>query len=234
MTVGKREGSDRESDLRLLSLYLKEIGRISRLSPEEERETGERARKGDLRARRRLVESNLRLVVFAARRFVSGPVPLEDLIEEGNLGLIEAAERYDPAYGTRFSTYAFWKIRQKMLAYLETERKIRYISPCGDDAEGEEACREGGGGENGEDLLKLVAGDMIRESVERQIGLLPPDMRTVLELREGLNGCRRHSTEEIGQKLGMSRGRVEQLYRKALHRLRCQPEMLWAYELLTG
>ena len=57
---------------------------------------------------------------------------------------------------------------------------------------------------------------------------------TVLELREGLNGCRRHSTEEIGQMLGMSRGRAEQLYRKALHRLRCQPEMLWAYDLLTG
>jgi RNA polymerase nonessential primary-like sigma factor len=93
-------------------LYLSEIGVSPLLSAEEEVQLGRRARAGDTAARRRMIESNLRLVVKIARRYVNRGLPLLDLIEEGNLGLIHAVKKFDPDRGFRFSTYATWWIRQ--------------------------------------------------------------------------------------------------------------------------
>ncbi len=93
-------------------LYLSEIGMSPLLSPEEEKRFALRARAGDDNARRRMIESNLRLVVKIARRYINRGLPLLDLIEEGNLGLIHAVEKFDPDRGFRFSTYATWWIRQ--------------------------------------------------------------------------------------------------------------------------
>jgi RNA polymerase nonessential primary-like sigma factor len=93
-------------------LYLSEIGVSPLLSAEEEKQLGRRARAGDTAARRRMIESNLRLVVKIARRYVNRSLPLLDLIEEGNLGLIHAVKKFDPDRGFRFSTYATWWIRQ--------------------------------------------------------------------------------------------------------------------------
>ena len=93
-------------------LYLKEIGFSALLTAEEEVYYARRAQKGDARARRRMIESNLRLVVKIARRYMNRGLTLLDLIEEGNLGLIRAVEKFDPERGFRFSTYATWWIRQ--------------------------------------------------------------------------------------------------------------------------
>ena len=92
--------------------YLDEIGISPLLTPEEEKEFARRALRGDERARNRMIESNLRLVVKIARRYINRGLPLLDLIEEGNLGLIRAVEKFDPDRGFRFSTYATWWIRQ--------------------------------------------------------------------------------------------------------------------------
>ena len=94
------------------SIYLQEIGHNPLLTAGEEVSLGLRAQQGDLAARNRMVECNLRLVVRIARRYQQHTLPLIDLIEEGNLGLIRAAELFDPARGFRFSTYATWWIRQ--------------------------------------------------------------------------------------------------------------------------
>jgi RNA polymerase nonessential primary-like sigma factor len=93
-------------------MYLAEIGRSQLLTAEQERELARKVQKGDMAARARMIESNLRLVVKISRRYLNRGLPLLDLIEEGNLGLIRAVEKFDPERGFRFSTYATWWIRQ--------------------------------------------------------------------------------------------------------------------------
>ena len=93
-------------------MYLKEIGKVPLLSPEEEIELAKRMELGDENARKRLAEANLRLVVSIAKRYVGRGMQFLDLIQEGNLGLIKAVEKYDYSKGFKFSTYATWWIRQ--------------------------------------------------------------------------------------------------------------------------
>ncbi len=92
--------------------YLDEIGASPLLTADEEKDLARRARDGDEPARQRMIECNLRLVVKIARRYLNRGLPLLDLIEEGNLGLIHAVKKFDPERGFRFSTYATWWIRQ--------------------------------------------------------------------------------------------------------------------------
>jgi RNA polymerase nonessential primary-like sigma factor len=107
-------------------LYLSEIGYSKLLTAEEEVYFARRAQQGDGDARRRMIESNLRLVVKIARRYMNRGLPLLDLIEEGNLGLIRAVEKFDPERGFRFSTYATWWIRQTIeRAIMNQTRTIR-------------------------------------------------------------------------------------------------------------
>lgn len=93
-------------------IYLSEIGVSPLLTADEEKDFARKALKGDEAARQRMIESNLRLVVKIARRYINRGLPLLDLIEEGNLGLIHAVKKFDPERGFRFSTYATWWIRQ--------------------------------------------------------------------------------------------------------------------------
>ncbi|WP_431522647.1 RNA polymerase sigma factor RpoS [Rosenbergiella epipactidis] len=107
-------------------LYLSEIGFSPLLTAEEEILFARRALRGDVASRRRMIESNLRLVVKISRRYNNRGLPLLDLIEEGNLGLIRAVEKFDPEKGFRFSTYATWWIRQTIeRAIMNQTRTIR-------------------------------------------------------------------------------------------------------------
>ena len=104
-------------------MYLTEIGGSHLLSPSEEADVARRVQRGDAAARARMIESNLRLVVKIARRYLNRGLPLLDLIEEGNLGLIRAVEKFDPEKGFRFSTYATWWIRQAVERGLMNQAK---------------------------------------------------------------------------------------------------------------
>ena len=109
-----------------VKVYLKEIGRVPLLTPEEEIELAERMAKGDPYARKRLSEANLRLVVSIAKRYVGRGMQFLDLIQEGNLGLIKAVEKFDHTKGFKFSTYATWWIRQAITrAIADQARTIR-------------------------------------------------------------------------------------------------------------
>ncbi len=111
---------------RLLAAYMARIARGDLLSHKEEVELGRRARAGDPAARRRLVEKNLRLAVAVAKKFRGQGLPFEDLIQEGNIGLMKAVDKFDPEMGNRFSTYATWWIRQSIQrAVGDKGREIR-------------------------------------------------------------------------------------------------------------
>lgn len=112
-----------------LRLYLKEISRFPQLTAEEEQELGGRVQAGDEDAFRKLIESNLRFVVAMAKKYARSGYPMHELINEGNLGLIEAASRFDPARGVRFITYASWWIRQAILAAIAHHGGVFRIPP---------------------------------------------------------------------------------------------------------
>jgi RNA polymerase nonessential primary-like sigma factor len=109
-----------------LTLYLREIRRTQLFTPQEEFDTATRARAGDFAARQSMIEHNLRLVVSIAKAYMGRGVPLSDLIEEGNLGLMHSIDKFEPERGFRFSTYATWWIRQSVeRAVMNQSRVIR-------------------------------------------------------------------------------------------------------------
>lgn len=117
------EGINLEDPVRM---YLKEIGKVPLLSADEEIELAKRMEEGDTEAKKRLVESNLRLVVSIAKRYMGRGMSFLDLIQEGNLGLIKAVEKFDYTKGYKFSTYATWWIRQAITrAIADQARTIR-------------------------------------------------------------------------------------------------------------
>lgn len=112
-----------------LETYFKEINRIKLLTPAEEKALATRVRRGDQEARELMIKANLRLVVSIAKNYVERGLSLLDLIEEGNLGLLKAVERFDPDAECRFSTYATWWIKQSIKrALIDTVKTVRIPS----------------------------------------------------------------------------------------------------------
>ena len=115
-----------ENDNEVLSIYLREINRIPLISHEEEYELALKAKKGDKAARERILRANLRFVVSVAKKFRGQGLPLSDLINEGNIGLITALDKFEPEKGYHFISYAVWWIRQSIMKALsEKGRAVR-------------------------------------------------------------------------------------------------------------
>ena len=124
--IRKNDYLDSDSDNEVLSIYLKEINRIPLLTHDEETELAIKAKAGDKAARERLISSNLRFVVSVAKKFRGQGLPLLDLINEGNIGLITAIDKFEPDKGYHFISYAVWWIRQSILkAIPEKSRAVR-------------------------------------------------------------------------------------------------------------
>jgi len=113
-----RRGGRRRDNFDPVQRYFSDVSRLNVLTAEEEFLLAKRACQGELEARAEMIKANLRLVISIAKRYVNRGLPLSDLIEEGNLGLIKAVERYNPDKGYRFSTYATWWIKQSIIRSL--------------------------------------------------------------------------------------------------------------------
>lgn len=114
----------READQISLQSYLHEVSGVDLLTPEQEVELARRVRRGEVEARNELARCNLRLVLSMARRYVGSGLPFLDLVQEGNLGLLEAVDKFDPERGFRFSTYACWWIRQAITRAIANKGRM--------------------------------------------------------------------------------------------------------------
>jgi len=236
-----------DDDAGTLAAYLREIAKLPRLTVEEERELGDRVqRHRDEAALSRLVESNLRFVVSYAKRYRGLGISFLDLIHEGNLGLIEAARRFDPSRNVKFITYAVWWVRESMMHVLADQTRAFSFPP-----KLFAALRRGPGGASDVSLNEPVSRGAFadRDGVPRELGDLleqdgvPPvdeemihqsdldelaaalaDLdgkeREVVRLRFGLEDDEPRTLQEIGDRLHLSRERVRQIETRAKDKLR--------------
>ena len=207
-------------------MYLKEIGRIPLLSTDEEAEISKRVALDDPEAKRILAESNLRLVVSIAKRYVGRGLLFLDLIQEGNIGLMKAVEKFDYDKGYKFSTYATWWIRQAITrALADQARTIRvpvHMVETINKMSEEDDSHLG-------DFLKdesslspeeYTENEILKEEIKEVLMSLQAREQEVLELRFGLLDGTCHTLEEVGKKFNVTRERIRQIEAKALRKLR--------------
>lgn len=221
-----------------LAAYLREIAKLPLLTAEQERELGARIQRDqDHASRTRLVEANLRFVVSYAKRYRGLGVSFLDLIHQGNLGLIEAARRFDPSRNVKFITYAVWWIRESMMHVLADETRAFSFPPklfstlhtgAEDVSLSQPIARDGRGPEFG-DTLAQDAGSSVDEEMIRQADVdelaaalmeLDGKERTIMRLRFGLEDDEPRTLQEIGERLHLSRERVRQIEARAKEKLR--------------
>ena len=191
-----------------LDKYLQEIGHEDLLSVDEEVELAQRIRKGDREALEKLTKANLRFVVSVAKQYQNQGLSLPDLINEGNLGLIKAAEKFDETRGFKFISYAVWWIRQSILQAIAEQSRIVRL-PLN---------QVGSVNKINRVLNRFEQENERRPSIEEIADKvdLPQD-----KIEDAMKVNNRHvSLEEIGEKFNLTRERVRQIKEKAIRRLR--------------
>ena len=213
-------------DGNVVETYFKEIRKFKPLTKEKELELTERIKNGDDEAKRALVEANLKFVVTIAKKYRDEDIPFEDIISEGNLGLIRAAERYDASMGNKFITYAVWWIKAYIQDFIERHDRNRDIDNdllssvlsdelCDDDYEREltDINEEFGNTINDMNYQENAITEMVASLENRE--------RKILALYFGLDGAKEHTLNEIGNELNLSGERVRQIMDKAIVKLKC-------------
>lgn len=217
--------------VRLFDRYLDDIGREPLLSREEETRLARLAREGDRAARHRLVSANLRFVVSVARHFQGRGLPMADLVNEGNLGLLKAVERFDETRGVRFVSYAHWWVRRAIVEAVRRESGL----PTGDGGIARPVSLDEPFGAPGAKTLQEVLADdsqppperrlirlAMRQSLEASLIDVPDRERDVLRRYFGLDAEHPESLNSIALDLGITRERARQLKDRGLARLRAQ------------
>ena len=179
----------------VLTQYLGRIRDGRLLDAQEEKDLSRRAHAGDLRARRRLIESNLRLVISIAKKYRGRGVPFEDLIQEGNAGLIRAVEKFDPEMGNRFSTYATWWIRQAVTrALADHGRTVRLPAHVVD------ALYRLRRAENA--LSLELSRDATEEELAERLDVKPEEARRLREVGQPISSMNARMNADEGSEMG--------------------------------
>lgn len=220
--------------------YLERIAEAPLLTAAEEIALAKRVEAGDEAARQQMIEANLRLVVYVARRYLGHGLSLLDLVQEGNIGLMRAVERYDHRRGVRFSTCAYWWIRQAVTRALSvqsrtvrlpesavferralTATRSRLEDELGREATTAEVAAAADVSEQPEAAAEATC---MREAVREMLEGLPPRERVILALRHGLVDDIERNNCEIGRAMGVSREYIRLLARRAMATLEARPE----------
>ena len=214
--------------------YLTDINKEERIDSEEEARLAQRIREGDQAALEKLTKANLRFVVSVAKQYQGQGLSLNDLINEGNVGLITAAQKFDETRGFKFISYAVWWIRQAILQALAEDGRLvrlplsRIITLSQINTFLQEFMQEHERcptlevdlmASNGPSSDVQLIGESLASEVEHILATLPERESTILHLYFGI-GCRETELSEIAHKLGLSRERTRQLKDKALRQLK--------------
>lgn len=211
------------SKLAEIDSYFNEIKDTKPLRPDEERELSKRIQKGDKKALDKLVKANLKFVVNYAKQYRKSGVPFSDLISEGNLGLIKAAEKYDGQKGVKFISYAVWWIRNSIQECIE-----RYNSQ-GDEVNADDYVFDNSIAENYEYSSQIVNDEFENElmDIQSREATIAELMKTlkkreikILSLYFGLYDGKEMTLDEIGQEMDLTKERVRQIKDKALVKLK--------------
>src|SRR5436853_199716 len=217
-----------------LQLFLKDIGKVRLLTAQEEVDLAKRIERGDLDAKQKMVESNLRLVVSIAKNYRNQGLPFLDLIQEGTLGLVRAAEKFDYRKGFKFSTYATRWIRQAIArALADKARTIRIpvhvVEKLNKIGRAErklvtELGREPTADERAESPYERAAEILTKEALREALENLSYRERRVLALRYGLGGEHPRTLVEVGRTFNVTRERIRQIENQSLKKLQSLAE----------
>ena len=194
------------------------------LSREEEGELMERLQQGDQRARQTLIEHNLRLVVYIARRFENTGVGLEDLISIGTIGLIKAVSTYKPAKNIKLATYASRCIENEILMHLRKtsnqKTEVSFDEPLNTDWDGNELLLSDVLGTESDLVMRPIEEDVDRQLLFDALEKLEPREREIITLRFGLSGGAEQTQKEVADRLGISQSYISRLEKRIIARLK--------------
>lgn len=194
------------------------------LSKEEESALLDRLRSGDESVREPLIEHNIRLVIYIARKFENTGIPLEDLASIGTIGLIKAAQTFDPGKNIKLATYASRCIENEILMCLrrstKTKTEVSLDEPLNVDWDGNELLLSDILGTDGDIVYKEIETDVERSLIEGAVDQLPPRDRQIITMRFGLGGCKENTQKQVADSLGISQSYISRLEKRIINRLR--------------